>query len=590
MNRLISILLFVGAFVTYILNDRLMITGDSLPASIWVFNLLENHSLTFNALADKPLFANGLNYYFSQHANGDWITNYPIGPAILTAPLYILFYIQFKLSHLGAPLGLLTPEFEMQRFSYERLAASILAAASVVVFFHVAKVRFKAPIALITAMVFGFCTTTWTASSQALWQHGPLNFVVLVSLWALLRPQPRILLAGICGGFLFGIRPTAIVYVLPLMLYVWSTTPRRLPLFASGMLACLPALVWNLYYFGYVLGGYSVISATGFHKLAYFPVAFPGILFSPSRGVLVYSPVLLFALPGCLYLIRNLTRRTWHRPIDALFLGLFVASLGIFLSYGFVACWWGGHSYGPRFLTDVLPAFCLMIAYWLEWLRQKWLKKFWRNSLIVIFGVTALFSMGVQFLGVALPVNGADWNGIPTGADLAERAWRWPDSQIVRNFQALRHEPKTKYLRSPGYVSRFNGAIMSIGDEQGRQLDHAQTLTIAASTIQGNSVFLRPQVMNRSEETWYGYQYGIRRGAIQVKASRFDGQDKLLSQSYFYLPNRCAPHQICETRGTLELLPRSLTGMPEKVLFELNLAGVEASPIATYKVALKIRT
>jgi hypothetical protein len=603
---LISVLLFVGCLIIYMLNLRLMISGDSIPTSIWIFNLLENHSITFNNLVNQPLFANGLNYYFVKHTNGDWITIYPIGTAIFTAPLYLLFYLQFKLTHAGAPLNLLVSDFEMQRRTYENLAAAILASGSVVIFFHLAKVRFRSSLALITALIFGFATTTWTVSSQALWQHGTLNFCVLASLLALAKAKPSakakdlnwqnlnqtpLILSGIFCGLLLGIRPTAVVYILPALIYVGMTQFRGLIFLGLGLLSCLPALIWNLYYFGNILGGYS--SLAGFHQLQFFTDATAGILFSPSRGLFVYSPVLWFVVPGCLYLIRNF-RRNQYQPIDGLLFGTFVMSGVILLSYCFVACWWGGYSYGPRFLTDVLPAFCLMLAYCLEWLARTPWKTYWRVIFQAIFATTAVISMGVQFLGVAMPLNAADWNGIPYPVDIKpQRAWQWSDSQILRHLQALRHEPAMEKLHHPDYVAGFQGKITGLKNESGKLIQSAQTLRYQRSKVTNlNYIILRPQLTNLGVQPWYGYRYGIQRGSVYVKGKLLDQQDQLIQETDFYLPKRGNPQQSAEAIGAF-VLPRSVPtnqqpnlvkGQQYKLVLSLWIRGATMLPADSYSL------
>jgi hypothetical protein len=603
--RIISILLFVGCLIVYLLNARLMISGDSVPTSLWMFNLLENHTINFNSLADQPLFPKDGFYYFQRHVNGDWITFYPMGTAILTAPLYLLFYIQFKLTHFGAPLNLLTPEFAIQSRSYERLAASILASSSVVIFFHLAKARFKANIALISAILFAFATTTWTTSSQALWQHGAMNFSVLAGLLALVKanqstdqgardlsekPIARstrhskvlLILAGILFGLLPGIRPTAVVYMLPPLIYVMLTQWRGLRCFGIGLLSALPALAWNFYYFGHVFGGYSTIS--GFHKLEYFFGSTAGILFSPSRGLFVYSPILLFVLPGFLYLIHHV-RKGLTRSIDHLFLGTFLVSNIILGSYFFVLCWWGGFSYGPRFLTDILPACCLMLAYCLEWMQKIPGKPYGKSILQMLFALAAAFSVLVQFVGVAMPLGGADWNGTPYSVDIApERAWQWTDNQIMRHFRALQHEKLMQPIKKrQDIINQFAAKITSLNDESGQPVELTQPLKPHPNPIADYSYFiLRPQLQNIGSQTWYGYKYGIDILGVYVKGKLFDRQDKLLQEIYFYAPDRYQPQELAETIGTINLPNSSPTDQPYKLVLEAWLRHEKMLATGTY--------
>jgi hypothetical protein len=71
-----------------------------------------------------------------------------------------------------------------------------------------------------------------------------------------------------------------------------------------------------------------------------------GLLFDQFRGLFYYSPVLLFALPGFYLLYKD----HWETAV------LFASTFLIFLFfYSKWWCWFGGSSFGPRFLLPALP-------------------------------------------------------------------------------------------------------------------------------------------------------------------------------------------------------------------------------------------
>ena len=79
-----------------------------------------------------------------------------------------------------------------------------------------------------------------------------------------------------------------------------------------------------------------------------FQDALLGNLISPSRGIFVYSPVLVLAISGFALAIKIREGRALH-----LAFGLIVVMHWIAVSH--FNMWWAGHSFGPRIMTNVVP-------------------------------------------------------------------------------------------------------------------------------------------------------------------------------------------------------------------------------------------
>ena len=75
-----------------------------------------------------------------------------------------------------------------------------------------------------------------------------------------------------------------------------------------------------------------------------------GNLLSPSRGLLIYSCFLI--LITYLY-IKNQYKQEYKYKIFSLF--AFTAITCHLLVVSSFPHWWGGHSYGPRFMSDIIP-------------------------------------------------------------------------------------------------------------------------------------------------------------------------------------------------------------------------------------------
>ena len=93
------------------------------------------------------------------------------------------------------------------------------------------------------------------------------------------------------------------------------------------------------------------------------PAYLARLLADPSRGLLVVSPVLLFALAG-------IARAKKSMPFVA-FLALLVIPLVILLTFAGYPNWFGGRTVGARYLVPVLPFLALLIAFAMDTIIEK---------------------------------------------------------------------------------------------------------------------------------------------------------------------------------------------------------------------------
>src|SRR5262245_7732559 len=89
--------------------------------------------------------------------------------------------------------------------------------------------------------------------------------------------------------------------------------------------------------------------------------------------------------------------------------------------------WFAGVSFGPRLLTDFMPAVVLFLV-------PAWPTLEGRRSLKA--GATLLFgvSVGVQAVGAFYypSPRELDWNSSPREVPLTARLWDWEDMQLAR--------------------------------------------------------------------------------------------------------------------------------------------------------------
>ena len=124
-------------------------------------------------------------------------------------------------------------------------------------------------------------------------------------------------------------------------------------LYFAGLPALLGValLAYNYAIFSTALGGYGSFA----HFNGSLPVGVAGLLVSPNRGLLVFTPIMAFALWGAV--------RVWRVAAPPWLRWLSVALLLHVLVYALFKEWWAGYTYGPRYFSDVLPALILFLVY-----------------------------------------------------------------------------------------------------------------------------------------------------------------------------------------------------------------------------------
>jgi len=172
----------------------------------------------------------------------------------------------------------------------------------------------------------------------------------IVYLLVKLKEEPRsrrlLLLMGLAVGLSFLIRPTLIpLGVVIGLFFLIKRNWRSLRYFVLGGIPMM--LVWfayNLVSYGSIIAsGYSVVRTENFD-----PSSFNGInmLISPYRGWLVYSPIFIFAIAGLVLL---------YKKNKLISIAALVSIFSTIIIYGFWPSWWGGGSYGQRFMIFAVP-------------------------------------------------------------------------------------------------------------------------------------------------------------------------------------------------------------------------------------------
>jgi hypothetical protein len=145
---------------------------------------------------------------------------------------------------------------------------------------------------------------------------------------------------------------------------------------------------------------------------------------SPSRGLLVFTPVFLFSLAEVYLSLRE----RWLFPLAPYF------AVIIALHSVLIAQYWPGHTYGPRYFTDMAPFFVVFLVPAVDFWRKMPLGGE-RTALAAAFVAFAAWGVFVHARG-ATSTAAQQWNSVPVSVDGAkQRVWDWSDPQFLRGLR-----------------------------------------------------------------------------------------------------------------------------------------------------------
>ena len=413
-----SLLIGLCCLLVYNANRRAISAGDTYPARYLPFAIWLHHSVLLDPIA--PLTAQGRGdtaFWMVPVSGGHTISLYPVTLPVLIAPLYLpaVGYLHLR--------GWTDARLDHVARVMEKLSASFVAALSAALLYLLLRRRVAAPIALPVTLAYAFGTTTWVISSQALWQHGMAQLLVIGALLLLTGActAPRALAAGLLCGLIAANRPPDVILAAALGAYglFWAGRRRAALLAAAAALPIGLVLLYNLGAAGHFAGGYGLMGKAGFfeHDLL---SGLGGLLFSPTRGLFVFSPFLLFLVLA------------WrHLPHERGERGLTLAlSVGVVLQVLLYARtdWRAGASWGPRYLTDLLPLLMWMLAPVVASLRS-----LGRACFLLAVGA----AVAIEAIGAFWYTGATDRAifAVASGPHQMRAAWDWRNAPFVSSLR-----------------------------------------------------------------------------------------------------------------------------------------------------------
>jgi hypothetical protein len=336
---------------------------------------------------------------------------FPPGIAFLAFPLFLPFVLA------GAEplnLGLL--------LRVGHVAAATIEVIAVLLLWSVLRRFTSARWSLFLVLLYFLGTSVRTVASQALWQHAGVHLAIAAALWLVLVAWPvswwRELGAGVALGYGTVVRQTTALLV-PFV----PAARVRATLFAlvGAAIGVIPLLVYNAIAFGNPLEqGY------GTKPFDTSPLAgLYGLLLSPSRGLFVYEPYIVFAFATIVLLKPD------RAILEQRLLALAYAWAATAILYATYAEWWGGRVFGPRFLDDLAPALFALLAWGIG------AGLLARRAVRAVFLVCAAWSLLI-FQAAAFVYDQNTWDLHPTNINVdPSRLLDWSDPQWLFVLRAL---------------------------------------------------------------------------------------------------------------------------------------------------------
>lgn len=403
----------VALFLCYIANRRtipFLYGGDTIPARLIPFSVLGFGRLTLDPFRYNMEAAGGYRWYIKER-DGHLISFYPIGAALVALPVYVPAYVA---------LAATGPVTRARLFAFapvvEKIAASFIAALCCALVFLLALGRAPPRVAAGAAITLGLASSMWATASQGLWPHGPVALMILAAFWLLEAPYRTswsVAGAGFALAMAVITRPTAALFAVAACAAILSGTgslAARLRRASPFVLGALPVVAFNAGYnwtfYQNPVGPYGGL--IGRLALAGMGEGVAGLLVSPNRGLLVFTPIAVLGLVG-------IGRAILQRGRDPLLALFSMASLAHTAIVGSYVEWAGGWSFGPRYLVDVLPILAIAGAEMWPLMRPAWRRLAW----------TAIaWSLLVQLNGAFVyPASG--WNARMSAIGLERAAWDW---------------------------------------------------------------------------------------------------------------------------------------------------------------------
>ena len=342
------------------------------------------HDITFEFIKKYPEknFGEKHEFFYQTAPNGSKVAKFTMGTAIMYTPFFLIAHLSAHLFHYEANGFSIPYEFFLAISSlFYLLIGLIFLRKLFLLFFN----EVATGITLISIMLgtnLYYYSTTEPAMSHAYSFSLVSIFLFQFIKWYENPNYKKSILIGLLFGLIVLIRPVnCIILIFPLLYGIYSkrTFIDKLNILLSSRKHLVIAAFSNflvfipqLFYWKYLTGHWLFYSYLNESFYFNHPHILSG-LFSYRNGWLTYTPIMIFAFVGMIFLLKK------HKNI--ILPALFFLLINIYVAYSWWTWWYGG-SFGSRPMIDSYPIMALPIAALFQTVLNK--SKFVSISLIII--------------------------------------------------------------------------------------------------------------------------------------------------------------------------------------------------------------
>lgn len=425
-------LLLAVVIVAVIAGQKTYNTGSDPRGTLLVSQALAQHGTVKLDTYDKAF----LDTFAHQiHRKNGHIYNYfPVGTALLSTPFVAV------VNALG---------YDMTRDEHHTQLALTAIAALLIAFILYKTARLYLP-RTGSLLLTGLC---WFGSSlvstvgTALWSHDFAYVFSSAAIFLVIRATrhqqglPAPILIGFCLFIAYLCRPTLALLAPFLLLYYFIHDKKNslLAAFTLGLLL-LGFVGWSQIEFSQILPDYYLPKRL---EGGDFKTALYGNMFSPARGLLVYSPFIVLSL------LLSMVLAPRNKTLAKLSLITIAWPIAHLLSISQFPHWWAGWSFGARLMVDALPGLFLGLFSSLSALGQQK-----RKPAYLVLIASGLFAIYINTYQALFNTYAIQWNNEPNVDKYPEYLFDWRYPQFLHSES--RQEARLTEFRShqlPVFVS-----------------------------------------------------------------------------------------------------------------------------------------